>query len=411
MNEKIYICLQPTYMNEFKCDGSLCQSMCCRGSWSIEIDGDTYQRYCRIKSKKEREAILKYMKPKYVGGRMLFELMRDENGACPFLRKDFFCGIQKAYGETFISKTCATYPRLIHHIGDLMERGLALSCPVAAKLILSPEVSMEFEQIELSEKRPLNVIPWDVKAMHLGEYLIDLQFGCIALLQNRKLTIDQRLILMGVFLEQADELAADGREEAIHALAETYAAEQVAEKSLDLLATMRLHVQDYIRCMFSMKTALYGRKAHDGTEKYLDALSDLYQLTDWQETVSVEKLQATYEGYRCIAKEIVQRNSHIFENCIVNEFFIGMYPFRVVGSLRENYSYFLMCYKMTEFFTLILAVTGQKHKEMDSIMEGLSFFFSRIDHGKDYREIILDEIRSYSKDMTFFMGALLDGSF
>ena len=49
----------------------------------------------------------------------------------------------------------------------------------------------------------------------LLDYLIDLQKGCISLMQNRNLTLDRRLILMGNFLKEVEELAAEGREDEI----------------------------------------------------------------------------------------------------------------------------------------------------------------------------------------------------
>ena len=414
MEEKTYFCLQPTYMNQFQCDGSLCRSQCCMQDWIIEFDANTYQRYCSIKSEKERKAITSHLRMKKKGGERIFELMHGKKG-CPFLRKDYFCGIQKKYGEAFLPVVCATYPRRIYRLDEMMERGLMLSCPVAAKLVLAQKEPMEFEQTEIGEKRPMVIADLKMKDIPMLEHLVDLQYGSISLLQSRSLTIDQRLILLGFFMEQAEELVANGKGDEIHAFVEGFISEQVIEEALDLVGAISLQPKDYLRCMFGMRESLYGRKSgmrYEGDRAYLDALADLYHLSkDKQEIVSLDKLQAIYEGYRDTAKALVQKYSYIFENCMVNEFFIGLYPFRLaVGGFRENYLYFLMSYKMMEFLTIASAVVRENHPKEDVLIEGLSFFSGRIEHNEDYRRHIREEILRQQKDMAFFMRALLDGA-
>jgi lysine-N-methylase len=60
----------------------------------------------------------------------------DEANQCPLLSEDRLCRIQAEFGEPFLSHTCATYPRVIHSIGDIRETALTLSCPEAARLVL-----------------------------------------------------------------------------------------------------------------------------------------------------------------------------------------------------------------------------------------------------------------------------------
>ena len=344
---------------------------------------------------------------------LAIKLRRD--GSCPFLGEDYLCELQKNHGERFLSTTCATYPRIINHMGDMAERGLTLSCPVAAKLILLRKEPMEFEQVEYREGRPLNYTAWRMEKLPLGTHLIDLQYSCISLLQNRKLTIDQRLILMGFFLEQVEELSAKGQEDEIPALAAGYASDGVAESAAELVGAISLHTREYIRCMFEMVDTLYGKdnrvkEARD--QKYLDALSELYRVSKDQDIAALNDLQEIYEGYRASARDLVREYSYIFENCMVNEFFIAVYPFRVRGTVKENYLYFLISYKMMEFLTLVLATVHKDVPREDILSEGLSFFAERMDHSKAYRDHIMKEIEKYrkeQKDFAFFLRSLLDG--
>jgi lysine-N-methylase len=79
-------------------------------------------------------------------GDRLREVLREEDGEavmsiidgrCPMWRQDGLCRIQAELGESALCKTCREFPRLTHDYGDFIERGLELSCPEAAHMILS----------------------------------------------------------------------------------------------------------------------------------------------------------------------------------------------------------------------------------------------------------------------------------
>lgn len=52
-------------------------------------------------------------------------------------RQDGLCRIQAELGEEALCHVCREFPRLTHDYGDFIERGLELSCPEAARMILS----------------------------------------------------------------------------------------------------------------------------------------------------------------------------------------------------------------------------------------------------------------------------------
>lgn len=64
-------------------------------------------------------------------------VMEIENGRCPMWRMDGLCRIQAELGHDALCKTCRDFPRLRHDYGDFAELGLELSCPEAARLILT----------------------------------------------------------------------------------------------------------------------------------------------------------------------------------------------------------------------------------------------------------------------------------
>lgn len=68
--------------------------------------------------------------------------MTIENGRCPMWRQDGLCEIQSQLGHDALCKTCREYPRIQHDFGDFVEHGLELSCPEAARLILTTPYEM-----------------------------------------------------------------------------------------------------------------------------------------------------------------------------------------------------------------------------------------------------------------------------
>lgn len=125
------------YFDDFHCIASDCPDSCCK-EWDVQVD--------------ERSANMYRSLPGSLGDR-LRSVLRDvngetvmtiENGRCPMWRDDGLCRIQAELGEGALCHVCREFPRLTHDYGDFVERGLELSCPEAARLILNaPPAPME----------------------------------------------------------------------------------------------------------------------------------------------------------------------------------------------------------------------------------------------------------------------------
>lgn len=123
---------KPSYYDTFRCIASACPDSCCK-EWDVQVDETAAAHYRSL--------------PGPLGDR-LREVLYDEDGEvymaivdgrCPMWRTDGLCRIQAELGEAALCKTCRDFPRLTHDYGDFLEKGLELSCPEAARLILSAE--------------------------------------------------------------------------------------------------------------------------------------------------------------------------------------------------------------------------------------------------------------------------------
>lgn len=74
-------------------------------------------------------------------------VMTIEDGRCPMWRQDGLCRIQAELGHDALCKTCRDFPRLRHDYGDFAELGLELSCPEAARLILTAPMDLQMQTI------------------------------------------------------------------------------------------------------------------------------------------------------------------------------------------------------------------------------------------------------------------------
>ena len=144
MSNKNIIILQPKYVADFQCDGSKCNAKCCRNSWRIDIDMETYKKYQRIKNPAMRKHILSSIQPSTV--KTGFQIKFNEEGACPLLCEDNLCYIQHNLGEEGLSETCCSYPRRVQNIGEYQIRLLSMTCPVAAEKAVYSKDGMVINQ-------------------------------------------------------------------------------------------------------------------------------------------------------------------------------------------------------------------------------------------------------------------------
>jgi len=121
---------KPVYFDQFRCIAGSCPDSCCK-EWDVQVDPASAAAYRSL--------------PGPLGDRLRQVLTEEdgevymtiEDGRCPMWRADGLCRIQAELDEEALCKTCREFPRLTHDYGDFIERNLELSCPEAARIILS----------------------------------------------------------------------------------------------------------------------------------------------------------------------------------------------------------------------------------------------------------------------------------
>lgn len=353
--------LQPKYMENFKCDGRNCPANCCRRNWKIEIDAETFNKYAQIES--DEHELTRHI---FTDDGNFF--IRQENGACPFLNSDGLCTIQLERGEENISQICRNYPRQLYKIGGIIERSLTLSCPIAAQLILSDEkIKFETCEIELPAWANRQLIAAEPKIPpQILPYAIEIQLTSISLLQERRLTLDQRLIVLGFYLRQVEEIFNRGDLETILTLNKIYTSEEFFLAQVPILIdSVKFQRKDFVKLMTTAVETIRGGAA----QKFI--------------------AQIDFEFGGKVRKKFFRKYAQAMENFLVNEFFGGVYPFRIDGTIQHNYAVFAVTFKLVETTAFSLFSKNSSDKILNSI-ENLTV---DLNHNEEFIRAVTDFLK------------------
>lgn len=118
----------PNYYKEFSCIAGSCPDTCCAG-WQIVIDNKTLKKYQHFKGPFHNRLHNDIDWKEHV--------FRQYNRRCAFLNEENLCDIYTEAGPKMLCDTCRNYPRHVEEFEGLREISLSLSCPEAARILLS----------------------------------------------------------------------------------------------------------------------------------------------------------------------------------------------------------------------------------------------------------------------------------
>ena len=151
----------PTYYKNFKCIADACEHSCCIG-WEIDIDEHTLEKYKELKND-YAPAILESISEEETSH---FRLCEGER--CPHLDERGLCKIILNVGEEYLSHICREHPRF-YNFTSVAEVGVGMSCPEAARLILSSPDFASMEEVGEVDAEPDDVL-FDGRAERTNVY-------------------------------------------------------------------------------------------------------------------------------------------------------------------------------------------------------------------------------------------------
>ena len=406
---KTYKYFQPEYVAKFQCDGQKCGAHCCR-RWTISIDKKTYKKYSHLKPKSAAQKITRNITKRE--GYDDYQIKLDKNLSCPFLTEDNLCSIQKNHGEEFLSSTCVTYPRLTYDVGLYHERALTLTCSVVAEMVLLEKNPLAFEIVEVSELIHNNLGRMAIDTKNIDQSVLDkvvpIQQTAIFILQERSLKIDQRLMMLGLYLDKVDEILNKHKVFEIDEVNSVYQkSDFLAEQAKQFAEVIKFNAHDHIKIMLGIFEKLYGGNnvQNDDDRILLDALKVALKINpDENGTVSISEVTQNYNELAEEREKFLQKFSTVFENYLVNEFFVNCYPFRFYSELIFNYDIFVTFYKMLEFLTFAASISKDINER--DLMNHIIWYAVNTDHNIDYINKIIEYLREQN-DLIKIMRSML----
>lgn len=190
--------------DDFHCLAEGCRLSCCKG-WSITFDKKDFLSLKREKGTAGLNARLESGVRRIKKGPLLGvhygEFVMDHT-CCPLLREDGLCMLQAEKGHDALPFVCRIFPRReTYQPSGYLERSLTPACEGVLALLWELPEGIEFRSDPLPREKWRIVTPkgW------LGASFQDIRSQCIDLLQDRRFTLPQRILLMGLALQELTE--------------------------------------------------------------------------------------------------------------------------------------------------------------------------------------------------------------
>ena len=324
--------LRPDYATSFRCIGGACEDSCCE-DWTVGVDGAAYARYEALPAGPLRSTIVESILPAVANSAGVagsvnpppFAIQMVRRGGvrvCPLLASDGLCRIHAELGASYLSHTCATYPRIRYSIAGNEECALSLSCPEAARLVLlSPALAQAAGPG--AEAKPESTLSGDGG---LTPFFHSIRNFALELIRNRSYPLWQRMFLLGLFAARFDALGKDRLEETVAELLALFEGaigsgsvrvsletlKPDGERQLDLVLRrggVLLH-RSHVRPRFVECVEAFGRGIGNGPGATLHSLAGRYA-----------------EAHRYAFAPFFERHPHMLENYLSNTIFRSRFPF------------------------------------------------------------------------------------
>jgi len=407
MTKNLVETLIPSYIKEFSCIGAACEDTCCSG-WKVNIDEETYKKYKKvrnfdIKSKLEKNITRNRSNPT----RNNVAKMKMEKGNCSFLSKEGWCDIQSKLGEDYLCNTCAVYPRRNNKVNEVIEQSLTISCPEAARLVLLKESGLNFEQgqKEVTIRELTSIINTSSeKIIHWTDLFNEYRYITIFILQNRKYTLEERLLILGMLYNELEEYVKMNSLNEIPTLLGQYlnsVEDNTFKGQFDNISN-RLDIQ--LRICRELVILRFNQPIT--SSRYLECSRDMMSGLNIEDNTTDKEIEEKYEhSYSKYYAPFMQDQEYMLENYLVNYVFKNCMPMDG-SSPFESYSRMILHYSLIKIHLVGMA---NHHKGLTTelvikLVQSLSKMF---EHNPTYFKNIIGLIKENNMLNLTYMSILV----
>lgn len=394
MKEQMRI-LMPSYVDDFKCIGGLCEDSCCIG-WDIDIDKESYRKYSRTKNPLLKDKFKKHIyrnRDSYSKEIDFGRIEIKDNKWCPFLDNEKYCEIQKNLGEDFLSNVCYSFPRVYNVLNGTYELSLYMSCPEAVRKLFSSREPVKFKEQDMIPIKHIvnNYIDlsdrfWKNAPM---QKLPELRSLSIDIIQNRNHSLHDRLLELGNMVSRISPFSS---------------VDSLRESDSDMIGNKYEFRLEFFRYVIE---SLGEISENDSPVffKHTSIVREEFELA----AENSRNLKSSYyrDIVETIHKPFTEEHSHAFEHYLVNSIFQDNFPFSENENVFDSYVILVVKYSLIHFY-----LTGIAAREGTLVMEDLvrmiQVHTKIINHHKTFILNILMEMKRKGFDSLEALELLLD---
>lgn len=402
--------LVPQYLRQFSCIGSECEDSCCVG-WKVEIDEQTYKSYNNVRHTELTPLLKKKVTRNRSNptNRTYAKIKMEPNGACPFLSQEKLCNIQQKLGESYLSSTCSTYPRISNEVNGVLERSATVSCPEIARLALLNEQGIEFDEVSenVDERtiisKSLNTL--GENSRKIEKYFWELRIFTIQVLQNREYSLAERLIFLGMFFQKLEEYVTNQQFNDIPRLIASYSA-MFSDNSLRSTLENIPHQQSIQMAL--LKEVSDQRFLFSVTSmRYINCYKKMLQGLNFSGDMAMEEIAKNYiAAYEEHYKPFMDDHEYILENYLVNHVYKNMFPLSGFPTLFDNYVMLVIHYSMIKMHLIGIAAFD-KELTKDSVIVLLQSFSKTVEHSSLFLKRVYDLLKECGYTSMAYMAILI----
>jgi lysine-N-methylase len=406
--------IRPRYVEQFRCIGGDCEDSCCVG-WSVAIDKQTFDKYQLIPAGALRNLIDTNVlrspcnadgsaPPEYASMQM------SPSNKCPMHNADNLCQIQLEHGEGYLSRTCSTFPRQTYTIDKLEETTLTLSCPEAARIVLTNTRLLGHPDQQYGVKS------WDDKpGSHTKpiRYFWHIREFTVTLLQNRNYALWQRLFLLGTFSRRLETVFQQGAQGNFSAL-ETGFSQAIAQgtlrKSMESMPANNALQLDLVLCLAKLPLGA----GNDVRPRLIECLN-VFLAGIGHGTLSFEKQCEAYAAaYKDFYEPFFLKFPGTLENLLLNMVFRSAFPFgtgifanqKTVEPARQ---YALLVTEFALIKGLLIGVAGARKQAfcLDDVVRTVQLVVKHFEHSERFVSLCLEMLAAKGLDNAYGLTMLL----
>ncbi|MFJ8514651.1 flagellin lysine-N-methylase [Lysinibacillus xylanilyticus] len=372
--------LFPEYYKNFSCIGAACEDTCCAG-WLVTVDKATFQKYRNIRKSELKEELKRNVtrERSNPSDRDYGKIKMNEKNVCTMLTEDGWCKIHAELGEEYLCNTCSVYPRIYNEVESRIEKSLTLSCPEAARLILLNKEGIGF----LIDEEQLNTNRLIVGKVSSNEqkYFWDLRLFTIDILQYRKQTLENRLIILGMFIHKLCEIPREEWSTQLQPLMHRY--KNILDDN-DQIGLMKNLPQNRAFQMDMAKELIkYRLTGGVSSQRYLDCLNDMLKALNLNDESKIDESEELYKKhYDNYYSPFIKNHEYILENYVVNYVFISLFPIDQ-SNMFESYVMLILNISMIKLH--LIGMAGQhKGLTIELVIKLIQSYAKTIEHNSNY---------------------------